>query len=298
MRPAERGFLLLTSHLGDPERKVLTVPQLRVLAQRTAGAGAGHPDRELTQEDLAAMGYGPTMSHQILMLLAEEDRLDYYLQRAARHGCVPITRASEQYPLILRRRLGLDSPGVLWAKGDEGLLGAPALALVGSRDMAEKNHAFAKEMGRQAALQGYVLVSGNARGADRTAQYSCLNAGGRLISVVADELWKWRPEEKVLYLSEDSWDEPFSAQRTLSRNRCIHALGLKTFVAQTRIGIGGTWNGTVKNLRNHWSPVYGFRDGSEGMNALEQMGATLIGIEELASFFDLPEDVPGFLDQE
>ena len=34
MNPRERGFLLLTSHLGDPERKVLTVAQLRSLALR------------------------------------------------------------------------------------------------------------------------------------------------------------------------------------------------------------------------------------------------------------------------
>ena len=34
MRPAEQGFLLLSSHLGDPDRKVLTTAQLRTLAKR------------------------------------------------------------------------------------------------------------------------------------------------------------------------------------------------------------------------------------------------------------------------
>ena len=34
MNPRERGFLLLTSHLGDPDRSVLTVAQLRTLAMR------------------------------------------------------------------------------------------------------------------------------------------------------------------------------------------------------------------------------------------------------------------------
>ena len=34
MNPRERGFLLLTSHLGIPDRKVLTQAQLRQLTQR------------------------------------------------------------------------------------------------------------------------------------------------------------------------------------------------------------------------------------------------------------------------
>ena len=132
-------------------------------------------------------------------------------------------------------------------------------------------------------------MSGNARGADRTAQESCLASGGKVISVVADELWKQPLRENVLYLSEDDFEAAFSAQRALSRNRVIHALGLKTFVAQASLHTGGTWDGTVKNLRNGWSPVYGFDDGSAAMTELSQMGLQLIGVEELESFYDLTE---------
>ena len=112
---------------------------------------------------------------------------------------MPITRVSDGYPLLLRKRLGLDSPGSLWIKGDASLLSQPAVSLVGSRDLNEPNREFAREVGRQAALQGYVLISGNARGADRTAQESCLNAGGRVISVVADELNKHPERENLIY---------------------------------------------------------------------------------------------------
>ena len=154
----------------------------------------------------------------------------------------------------------------------------------------DESRKFAEEVGRQAALQGYVLVSGNARGADRAAQESCLAAGGQVISIVADELWKHPLLDNLLYLSEDGFDEAFSRQRALSRNRCIHCLGLKTFVAQSALKTGGTWDGTVKNLRFHWSSVYCYRDGSEASALLEQMGAHLIGMEELDSFYDLPEE--------
>lgn len=293
----ERGFLLLTSHLGDPVRKPLSVAQFRTLAQRVQAAEMPAKDRELTRDDLIRLGYGYEMAERIHNLLDEEARLDHYLTRGARAGCVPIVRGSEDYPLILRKRLGLESPGVLWAKGDVSLLTQPTISLVGSREIAEKNRAFAREVGRQAAKQGYVLVSGNARGADRIAQDSCLEAGGQVISVVADELWKQNPGAGVLYLSEDSFDEEFSSQRALSRNRVIHGLGLKTFVAQSNFQSGGTWDGTVKNLRFSYSPVFCCDDGSEAMTQLAQMGAQLIGMDDLDSIYDLKNSEENIFDR-
>lgn len=297
MTGPERGFLLLSSHLGEPRRKPLTTAQLRVLGERVRSAETAAEDRELEISDLIALGYGPEMARRLIALLSEEDVLDYYLRKGEVLGCAPLTRISEGYPLHLRKRLGLDSPGVLWARGDAGLLLQPMVALVGSRELREENWKFAAEVGRQAALQGYVLVSGNARGADRTAQESCLAAGGSVICVVADELWKQPLREGVLYLSEDDYEEGFSAQRALSRNRVIHALGLKTFVAQSSLRTGGTWDGTVKNLTRGWSDVFGFRDGSEAMTELSQMGMELIGMEDLSDFYELQKTQQNIFDR-
>lgn len=297
MRAAERGFLLLNSHLGDADRRPLTGPQLRTLAHRMQEMDRPTEDRTLVPSDLIALGYSHEMAEHIVDLLSGERHLDIYLKSAAELGCCPITRISDGYPILLRKRLGLDSPGCLWAKGDISLLAQPAVSLVGSRDLLEENRKFAAEVGRQAALQGYVLISGNARGADRCAQESCLAAGGQVISVVADELYKQPVRENVLYISEDGFGEAFSSIRALSRNRVIHALGLKTFVAQSSLKMGGTWDGTVKNLRAGWSDVYGFDDGSEAMVLLEQMGANLIGMDELAVFYDLPKKEENLFDR-
>jgi predicted Rossmann fold nucleotide-binding protein DprA/Smf involved in DNA uptake len=168
------------------------------------------------------------------------------------------------------------------------LLDTPAIALVGSRELREPNRAFAEEVGRQTALQGLTLVSGNARGADKAAQNACLKAGGRVISVVADALTAHKPKENILYLSENSFDEGFSAQRALSRNRCIHALGLSAIAAQCSLQTGGTWDGSVKNLRYGWSPLYVFDDSSQSAKLLEQMGAEKIGFEALEDLRNLP----------
>jgi len=281
LNPREEGFLLLSSQLGDLQRKPLTTAQLRVLADRMWQLEMPEEDRELEERDLISLGYGAPMAQQIIKLLDDTEPLQYYLRQGARHGCVPVTRVSDGYPLRLRRSLGLDSPGVLWAKGDLSLLQKPAVALVGSRDLFPENADFAAEAGFQAAKQGFVLVSGNARGADRTAQQACLRAGGCVISVVADALNSHEARENVLYLSEDSFDLEFSAQRALSRNRVIHGLTDKVLVAQCSLRTGGTWDGTVKNLRFGWSRVFCFRDGSESVQLLEQMGATCIQHSDL-----------------
>ena len=289
MNALERGFLLLSSQLGDPERRPLSAPQLRVLGERMREMPPPREDRQLNCQDLLNLGYNRDMADRILHLLDGEVLLDHYLSLGKRMGCVPITRVSEGYPLILRKRLGLESPGCLWARGDVQLLNTPAISLVGSRDLLDANRRFAEAVGRQAALQGLTLVSGNARGADRTAQDSCLEAGGRVISVVADELSRHPLRETVLYLSEDSFGEAFSAQRAISRNRVIHALGRMVFVAQSSLGKGGTWDGTVKNLRFGWSSVGCFRDGSEASIQLEQMGAYLVDESDLQDLGSLPE---------
>ena len=288
MTGAERGYLLLCCHLGNPDRRPLSPAQLRKLARRVRDAEKAPDDRELAISDLTALGYSPAEAGHILRLLSEEALLDRYLTRAAKCGCVPLTPLSPSYPLRLLYALADEAPGCIWARGDLSILGKPGLALVGSRDLHPRNEQFARRVGAEAARQGLALISGNARGADRTAQNACLAAGGQVISIIADSLTDHVPVRNVLYLSEEGYDLPFSSQRALSRNRCIHALGLSAIAAQCSLKTGGTWDGSVKNLRFGWSPLYVFDDGSESARLLEQMGAVKIGSEDLKDLRALP----------
>ncbi len=288
MNPRELGFLLLTCHFGNPDRRVLSPAQMRTLSYRIANLDRRDLDRDLSEQDLVGLGYSRDMAKRIVALLDEEDLLDAYLRRGMAAGCLPISWASEIYPDRLRRTLGFEAPGCLWARGDLSLLGRPGISLVGSRDINKPaNRSFAAQVGVQAAAQGFVLVSGNARGTDKIGQNACLQAGGAVIAVVADELDMLPCRKGVLYLSEDGYSEPFSSVRALSRNRCIHALGEKTFVAQSSHGLGGTWDGTVKNLRFHWSPVFVFSDGTDAMAQLQQMGADFVEEGQLSDLSGL-----------
>ena len=294
MTAGEEGFLLLTGCLGDPERKPLTVAQFRDLTLRARAMSRPTVDRDLAAEDLIAIGCKQEAAERILKLLSQTDQLQWYVKRGKGAGCLPVTRISEAYPHRLRTALGMDAPGTLLYSGNPALLQQKKISLVGSRDLRQENEAFAAEVGRQAALQGYVLVSGNARGADRTAQDSCLVHGGAVISVVADELSKHRGNDNILYLSEEGYDLGFSAHRALQRNRVIHALSDQVLVAQCTLGKGGTWDGTKNNLRKGWSKVFCLRDGSKATVELEQMGAALIEPAALSAFSALQTNIISF----
>lgn len=295
MSLTEYSFLLLTGKLGDPSRMPLTTAQLRTLAQRIPLLQSSSDDSQLTIAHLASIGIGEPLAGRILRLLEDTPQLEAYLARAKKAGCIPVTRTNEDYPLILRKRLGLDAPGCLWLKGDPQILKKPAVSLVGSRELRNASRDFAREVGMQAAKQGYVLVSGNARGADIVAQNACLEAGGQVICVVADALCEHTERKNILFLSEEDYDEPFSALRALRRNRVIHCLGEITFAAQCTLEKGGTWDGSVRNLKNLWSPLYCFDDGSQAMQELECMGASLVETPELSDFPKLAQHNSFFL---
>ena len=209
--------------------------------------------------------------------------LDWYMEAAARAGCVALTPVSTGYPQLLWQRLKYSGPCCLWAKGNLDLLSRPAVAVVGSRDPKPAAVDFAVRAGQEIARQGYVLVSGNARGVDQLAQNACLEAGGSVISVVADTLYDKQPHDRLLFLSENDFDLDFSAGRALSRNHVIHAMGLLTLVSQCGAGRGGTWSGSYANLQNKWSPLACLDDGMQGTEMLRQLGAKLVTAQQLGN---------------
>ena len=287
MTAAERGFLLLCAELGDG-LKPLTPAQFRTLRDRVR-AGDRPPEeaeRSLQEADLRKLGYDAEFSARVCALLGREKQLAAYLALAAEQGIRSLTRVSPAYPERLRR-LGNAAPAVLFCRGALSLLSGPAVALVGSRELTEEGAAFACRVGELAAREGFVLVSGNARGADRAAQDACLAAGGRVIAILPESLSDHTPaNERILYLCEGGWHLPIEPYRALGRNRLIHTLGEKTLVAQSRLS-GGTWRGSEENLKHGWSPLFANEAGGPGCAALIAMGAVPVRLDALSSLREL-----------
>ena len=254
----------------------LSLAQARELSRRARAAGIGEEDpfRDVTVKDVRRLGYSEYEAGHIVSLLGRERQLDGYLLAAEKADVAVITRLDARFPQRLREQLGARCPAALFCRGDLRLLQRPCISVVGSRHLASPGAQFAAQAGRLAAREGFTLCSGDAMGADRTAQEACLSNGGSVLIFPATELVYCPVRENVLYAAEGGFELGFSAQRALGRNRFIHAMGEKTLVAQTGFGKGGTWNGSLDNLQHEYSPLFVFDDGSEGARALCARGAT------------------------
>lgn len=254
----------------------LSLAQARELSRRARAAGIGEEDpfRNVTVKDVRRLGYSEYEAGHIVSLLGRERQLDGYLLAAEKADVAVITRLDARFPQRLREQLGARCPAALFCRGDLRLLQRPCISVVGSRHLASPGAQFAAQAGRLAAKEGFTLCSGDAMGADRTAQEACLRGGGSVLIFPATELVYCPARENVLYAAEGGFELGFSAQRALGRNRFIHAMGEKTLVAQTSFGKGGTWNGSLDNLQHEYSPLFVFDDGSEGARALCARGAT------------------------
>ena len=276
MRQTERGLLLLCCPLGDAMAGALSLAQARELSRRARAAGIGEEDplRDVTVKDVRRLGYSEYEAGHIVLLLGRERQLDGYLLAAEKAGVTVITRLDTRFPRRLRDQLGARCPAALFCRGDLELLQSVCVSVVGSRHLASPGAQFAAQAGRLAAREGFTLCSGDAMGADRTAQEACLRGGGSVLIFPATELVYCPARENVLYAAEGGFELGFSAQRALGRNRFIHAMGEKTLVAQTGFGKGGTWSGSLDNLQHEYSPLFVFDDKSEGAQALCARGAT------------------------
>ena len=260
------GYLLLCSKLGQQGRKPLSHKEFHKFLS--------------LDTDLRSAALHPQCPKALPGLIADHPLMQQYARRRP-EDIIALILPDSRYPKIVKDRLGSEAPGLLWCKGNLSLLERPAISVVGSRDPGPAAVEFTRRVGQMAARQGFVLVSGNAGGTDTLAQNACLEAGGYVISVVADSLLDKQAHDHILYLSEDDYDQRFSGPRALSRNQVIHAMGQRTYVSQSGWGRGGTYSGTYRNLKNRWSPVFMHSDGSTAATEFAAMGANLITTRDL-----------------
>lgn len=288
---AEICLLLLYALPGEPLRE--TLYRKLFLAYSALGTGAEVENRDLQEQDLMRLGCNRETAKQILYRLEQQETLYSYLRNLRSRGIQVVTRLSPDYPQALRGKLGDRAPLVLYCAGNTELFSTECISLVGSRRLREKGKAFAARAGDEIAREGRTYCSGGAVGADSVGFYAAMKAKGCAVLFLADSLEramdngdfrKPLAESRLLLVSEFGYDQGFSTQRALSRNRLIHAMGEKTLVAQSDYGSGGTWNGTLENLRQGWSPVFMCNEEPEdgGTQGLIQRGAVPILTKELS----------------
>ncbi len=287
--PDTQAVLLMTAHLGEGSgvrpltsgewgsfadwMKGRALTPARFVSGSVAELLEGWQDSKLTVARLSA-------------LLARGTALALAMEKWARVGIWVMTRSDPDYPRRLKRRLGGNSPAVLFGCGDRALLGGTALAVVGSRDCGREGLAYGEELGALAARNGCTVVSGGARGVDDAAMQGALAAGGAVVGVLAHGLLRaclgkryrsWLMENRLVLVSPFNPEAGFNVGHAMQRNRYIYCLADAAVVVHSGRK-GGTWSGAVENLANRWVPLYVRRTDSAdaGNGLLVRKGATWV----------------------
>jgi DNA processing protein len=214
----------------------------------TGAVGSRSPELlRLANEDLLAAA-APKVAEQLLARVAafSERQLATELLAAQCWACC---RHGDLYPVGLRD--ASDAPWALIGRGDPSLLDGlepfGAVTIVGARRATSYGREIARELGRELAAAGMVVVSGLAFGVDACAHRGAIDAG-RTIAVLgcgpdtaypAAHRSLWRQIcEKGLVISEFPPGAPPWRWTFPARNRIMAALSGMTVVveAATRSG--------------------------------------------------------------
>lgn len=287
---SSQAIMLLCSHLGLPEQpdhEPLTLREWNTLVRTLLDSSLGSPDRllGLSESSLRAdLNLDESEARRLAWLLGRGGGLAIALERLESLGMWVITRADEDYPHRLKKRLKHNAPAILFGAGEQALLGQPGVAVVGSRNVSDQASACADFVGNACACEGLVLYSGGARGVDIISTRAALDARGTAVSVLAHSLEQAirEPETRSKIASGDlalitpySPNAGFSVGAAMGRNKLIYALADYAVVISSDAGKGGTWAGALEALKAKWSPVFVLEgpDVPEGNRQLLQKGA-------------------------
>jgi predicted Rossmann fold nucleotide-binding protein DprA/Smf involved in DNA uptake len=263
-------ILLLTSHLGLPPNglaRPLNLREWNDLAARihTSGLRPGAL-LELDTSDLRqSLDLVEDLSTRVRTLLDRGAALASELERLEGLGIWAVTRADDDYPVRYRERLKAMAPAVLFGAGPIANAGRPGLAVVGSRNASEAATDAAEFAGQACAASDLVTYSGGAKGVDGRSMGAALEAGGRVVGVLADGLERAVrapanrsaiADERLTLLTPYSPKAPFNVGSAMGRNKLIYTLADYALVVASDAETGGTWAGATEAIKAGWVPVF------------------------------------------
>lgn len=159
----------------------------------------------------------------------------------------------------------IDPPAILYLKGDPALLSAPEkIAVIGSRKAQNYSHSVIQQLLPPLLAEGFVIVSGLAKGADAMAHRCAIDSGGKTIAVIGsgflhpypkanEELFSIIEETQLLvseyppYMTPRKWNFPM-------RNRIISGLSKGVIVTQAEVKSGTL--STIEHALDHGKDIF------------------------------------------
>ncbi|WP_104019233.1 DNA-processing protein DprA [Roseovarius nitratireducens] len=200
-------------------------------------------------------------------------------------GARLLTFADPTYPAALRDLP--DAPPLLWVIGDPAILSRPMIAVVGARNASSLGLRMARALAADLAAQGYLIVSGLARGIDTAAHRASLDdgtvatmAGGVDVIYPAENAeLAARIAESGLRLSEQPPGLAPQARHFPVRNRLISGLARAVVVVEAAAKSGSliTARTALDQGREVMAvPGHPIDARAAGCNMLIRDGATLV----------------------
>lgn len=183
--------------------------------------------------------------------------------QAQGYDILPIAH-NEDYPKLLKKNLKFNAPIVIYSKGNKALLQEPSVAIVGSRNANATSLTFTHYIAQKAAQENKLVVSGYAKGVDRKALDSSLEANGKSIIILPQgimtfatgfkQYFKHIMQGRLLVMSTFAPKAPWTVEFAMARNAIIYGMASEVYVAQSD-NKGGTWAGATAGISKQ-RPVY------------------------------------------
>jgi len=200
-------------------------------------------------------------------------------------GVAPLALGTPGYPGALAAID--DPPPLLFAAGTPALLQRPAVAVVGARNASANGRRMARELGAALAANGYLVISGLARGIDAAAHTGALDDGTCAVMAGGIDV-VYPPENENLYgeiaargvmVAENPLGMEPQARHFPRRNRLVSGLARGVVVVE-----GAQRSGSLISARRAGEqgrevmavPGSPLDPRSGGCNSLLKQGASLI----------------------
>ena len=178
------------------------------------------------------MGKFSKVKYENFQNINEEKLFSSFEELVNKHiKIVPISE--EIYPHLIKKRLKIDSPPLLYCKGAYKLLNTNSISIVGSRNANDSTLLLTKEIASTLSQNGYNIVSGYAKGVDTNAHLGALEIGGtttvilplgiKNLSIKRDfKGLNW--EKNTLFISQFLPSDKWRARNAMARNKIVASM--------------------------------------------------------------------------
>lgn len=258
-----KAIILLCAVLGkDKSVAPLKLTEYNTLVQWLRNTNM-RPAALLSLMDLREVAAGTGIKQERLSALLDRGvQLGFAIEEWQRNGLWIISRSDQDYPTRYKSHLKEKAPPLLFGAGDKNLLQGGGVAIVGSRNIDIEGEDFTRHAAEECAFCKIPVVSGGARGVDQIAMRSALEAGGKTIGVLADNLLKASIERharyaiaegQLLLISPYHPQARFAVGSAMGRNKLIYAIADYGLVVSADHKKGGTWAGAEEELKRQRS---------------------------------------------